>query len=237
MRIPAAERPELERLAHRTKAGHALVQRARIIVLAAKGMGSFVVACVVGCDKRTVRKWKARFRADPRTQQNRPETPSNLSRVVRKGPVTVSCGVGVVLGTRGLSAPRSDFIYSGAGTSCAHGVEEYLPPPLFRTGTSQACWPSEVWTSVRPLDYRYQPVRMPPENSSVDRHRTEPLTEKFAVGLERCLHLTLGLLGVRHRRQDAFQRYFSCSENRFIISDFRVFVELVEDLAKHLVEK
>ena len=68
MRIPAAERPELERLAHRTKAGHALVQRARIIVLAAKGMGSFVVACVVGCDKRTVRKWKARFRADPRVR-------------------------------------------------------------------------------------------------------------------------------------------------------------------------
>lgn len=68
MRIPEAQRPELERLAHRTKAGHVLVQRARIIVFSAKGMGTQMVAKRVGCADRTVRKWKARFRADPTVQ-------------------------------------------------------------------------------------------------------------------------------------------------------------------------
>jgi hypothetical protein len=60
VRIPGDQRLDLERLAHRTAATHALVQRARIIVFSAKGMGTAEVARRVGCSDRNARKWRAR---------------------------------------------------------------------------------------------------------------------------------------------------------------------------------
>lgn len=88
LRIPEDQRPELERLAHRTKAGHGLVTRARIIVFSAKGIGTAAVAKRVGCEDRTVRKWKARFRADPKVQ-----TLNDAFRSGRKAtvPLVVRC--------------------------------------------------------------------------------------------------------------------------------------------------
>lgn len=65
VRIPPKERAELERLAHRRAAGHSLVQRARIIVSSAKGLGTAEVAQRIGCTRRNVRKWRARFRKNP----------------------------------------------------------------------------------------------------------------------------------------------------------------------------
>jgi transposase len=52
-------------LAASTTQPHALVQRARILLACADGKGSELVAREVGCESRTVRKWKSRFRAQP----------------------------------------------------------------------------------------------------------------------------------------------------------------------------
>jgi transposase len=95
VRIPHDQRPELKRLAHRTKAGHVVVQRARIIVLSARGMGTAAVALRVGCDERTVRKWKARFRADPRvvalSDARRSGRPADVPLVVRCELIKLAC--------------------------------------------------------------------------------------------------------------------------------------------------
>ena len=93
--IPKEQRPELERLAHRTKAGHVLVTRARIIVFSAKGMGTADVAKRAGCDERTARKWKARFRADPRVQtlddSPRSGRPAQVPLLVRVELIKLAC--------------------------------------------------------------------------------------------------------------------------------------------------
>lgn len=93
--IPEDQRPELERLAHRTKAGHVLVTRARIIVFSARGMGTYAVAKRVGCEDRTVRKWKARFRADPRVQalddSPRSGRPATVPLLVRVELIKLAC--------------------------------------------------------------------------------------------------------------------------------------------------
>lgn len=70
------------------RAPHVVVQRARVVLLAAKGLGSEVIASAVGVTGRTVRKWKARFSAEPRV-----ETLEDAPRSGRPGqvPVTVRC--------------------------------------------------------------------------------------------------------------------------------------------------
>jgi transposase len=57
---------ELKLLVRRQRAPFVLVQRARIILLARGGAGTREIARCVGCDERTVRKWKERFRANPK---------------------------------------------------------------------------------------------------------------------------------------------------------------------------
>jgi len=66
--IPPAIRGDIGFYAHRTKASHALVQRARIISFSAKGMGTAEGARRVGCSESTVRKWKRRIREKPTIQ-------------------------------------------------------------------------------------------------------------------------------------------------------------------------
>ena len=56
---------ELKRLVRRRRAPFVVVQRARMILLARAGCGTEEVARRTGCSSRTVRKWKARFRAKP----------------------------------------------------------------------------------------------------------------------------------------------------------------------------
>ena len=95
MKIPKDQRPKLGRLAHGTRAGHALVQRARIIVFSAKGMSTAAVARRAGCDERTVRKWKARFRADPRVKaledERRTGRPSKVPLNIRCELIKLAC--------------------------------------------------------------------------------------------------------------------------------------------------
>ncbi|MBM4344371.1 MAG: helix-turn-helix domain-containing protein [Deltaproteobacteria bacterium] len=73
--IPSAVRPELEALAASSVAPHGLVELARIVLAAADGLSTPMVAARVGCEPRTVRKWKccrppktAQIRRNPHPQ-------------------------------------------------------------------------------------------------------------------------------------------------------------------------
>lgn len=66
VRVAPPVRRELEELVARTHAPHALVVRAKAMLLLAAGWGTADVAREVGVSDRCVRKWKSRFLADPR---------------------------------------------------------------------------------------------------------------------------------------------------------------------------
>ncbi len=95
MVIPKDQRSELERIAHRTTAGHALVVRAKIILLAAEGIGTAEIARRLGNDERTVRKWKERFRENPKARSlcdaPRSGRPAVVPLVVRCELVKLAC--------------------------------------------------------------------------------------------------------------------------------------------------
>ena len=52
-------------LVRRHRAAHALVQRARIVLLAHQGLGTAQISRQLSCSSRNVRKWKARFVETP----------------------------------------------------------------------------------------------------------------------------------------------------------------------------
>ena len=95
LKIPDAVRVEVEFLARSTTAPHALVQRARIVVGCAAGRGTDFVARTVGCESRTVRKWKARFRAAPSLDTlrdlPRPGRPAQVALATRCKVVELAC--------------------------------------------------------------------------------------------------------------------------------------------------
>jgi len=68
LRLPRKTKRELRRIVRRHHAPFAVVQRVKMILLAAKGLGTTAIARRLSCDPRTVRKWKARFAADHRAQ-------------------------------------------------------------------------------------------------------------------------------------------------------------------------
>src|SRR5256712_11398482 len=60
IRLTRRQRRELARLAARTSAAHALVQRARMILRLASGQWPATVARALGMSDRCVRKWRGR---------------------------------------------------------------------------------------------------------------------------------------------------------------------------------
>lgn len=87
--------PELERTANSATLGHALVQRARIVLLASQGQRADFIAMQVGCDARTVRKWKRRFRqcasVDALHDRFRSGRPAKVPLVARCTVVQLAC--------------------------------------------------------------------------------------------------------------------------------------------------
>jgi transposase len=75
--MPRAVYRELKLLVRRQRAAFVLVQRARMILLAREGSGTHEIASYLGCDARTVRKWKRRFAENP--------TPTTLEDAPRSG--------------------------------------------------------------------------------------------------------------------------------------------------------
>ena len=65
LKIRRKTRRELKLLVRRRRAPYCVVQRARIILYARDGYGTEEIARRMDCDARNVRKWKARFRANP----------------------------------------------------------------------------------------------------------------------------------------------------------------------------
>jgi transposase len=93
--IPAVLRPELEAIARSTTLGHAVVERARIVLAGAAGESTADIALQVGCDTRTVRKWKRRFRNRPTVaglhDLPRSGRPNQISLTTRCQVVALAC--------------------------------------------------------------------------------------------------------------------------------------------------
>ena len=74
---------------------HAYAQRARILLLAADGLSAPEIARRVGCTDRTVRTWRARFRAAPRVaslrDRHRTGRPAKVSVATRCRLVQLAC--------------------------------------------------------------------------------------------------------------------------------------------------
>ena len=80
-------RKQLERLTRSSKAPHGLVERAKIIVRAERGMSTYAIAHELGITETTVRKWRDRFEARPKLstlrdapRSGRPETITSEQR-------------------------------------------------------------------------------------------------------------------------------------------------------------
>ena len=79
--LSAAERSELESLSRRRHTAQGLAQRARIVLLAADGLESKVIARRVGAVENTVGKWRRRFaelRLDGLYDEPRPGRPREI---------------------------------------------------------------------------------------------------------------------------------------------------------------
>lgn len=63
--MPREVRRQLRLLVRRQRAAYWLIVRAKIMLMASRGVGSTEIARRLSIDVRTVRKWKARFSADP----------------------------------------------------------------------------------------------------------------------------------------------------------------------------
>jgi len=93
--IPADVYAKLETLMHSTSAPHAVVVRARIVLLSGRGLGTAAVARLVGCSDRAVRKWRARFREDPVVEAlndgRRSGRPAQVPLTVRCRVIQLAC--------------------------------------------------------------------------------------------------------------------------------------------------
>src|SRR5256885_8970423 len=83
VRLSKHQRRELTKLAARTSAPHALVQRARMILRLASGQWPATVARALGMSDRCVRKWRGRGVVPPDRRgpedADRPGRPTRIS--------------------------------------------------------------------------------------------------------------------------------------------------------------
>ena len=79
--LSAAERAELEANVRRSTAGQALVERSRIVLLAADGLTNVAIAAALSISKLTAGKWRNRFaanRVDGLADAPRPGAPRSI---------------------------------------------------------------------------------------------------------------------------------------------------------------
>lgn len=86
---------DLKLLARRCRGPFGVVCRARMLLLLRDGVGTQEAADIVGCDVRTVRKWRRRFIEDPRTTSiedaSRCGRPARISVATRCELVQIAC--------------------------------------------------------------------------------------------------------------------------------------------------
>lgn len=95
VQIPEHLRPKLKKLSRGQATAHRLVQRARIVQLAAAGWDNERIARHVGCSIKTVRRWRGRFAAEPslRSLEDSPRSgrPPEVPLAVRARLVSLAC--------------------------------------------------------------------------------------------------------------------------------------------------
>lgn len=86
---------ELRLIVRRRRAPHCIVVRAKIVLLAAGGIGTQEIARQLGISGSCVRKWKARFREDPclasLEDQERPGRPAQIPLEIRCRLIQLAC--------------------------------------------------------------------------------------------------------------------------------------------------
>jgi transposase len=132
--ITAADRDELERLVRDRNAAQKVVWRARIVLLAAEGLGAGAIAAATGKSQPTIRRWRRRFLAKgvegllkdaSRPPRRKPLTAEKIAEVVRltlhaKAPNATQWSVRTMAVAARLSASSIQRIWS------AHGLKPHL---------------------------------------------------------------------------------------------------------------
>jgi len=162
VRLSKRQRRELTKLAARTSAPHALVQRARMVLRLASGQWPATVARALGVTDRCVRKWRARWllARDVRGLEDadRPGRPARISVAVKCELVEMACdrekGVAfrdvwtqqsladALLARRGVLVSRSTVQRTlHARGMRPHRVRQWLhsPDPEFRPKVQRVC--------------------------------------------------------------------------------------------------
>ena len=89
------QRGELRSLVGRHRAPHAVVQRAKILLLAHAGVGNEKIARTVDCSSRNARKWRMRFAASPclASIQDQPKSgrPARITVALRCQLIELAC--------------------------------------------------------------------------------------------------------------------------------------------------
>ena len=132
--IDAADRDELERLVRDRNTAQKVVWRARIVLLAAEGLGAGAIAAAAGKRQLTVRRWRRRFLAKgvagllkdaSRPPRRKPLTAEKIAEVVQmtlhtKPPNATHWSVRTMAAAAELSASSIQRIWS------AHGLKPHL---------------------------------------------------------------------------------------------------------------
>jgi transposase len=132
--IGAADRTELERLVRDRNTAQKVVWRARIVLLAAAGLGAGAIAAATGKSQLTVRRWRRRFLAKgvagllkdaSRPPRRKPLTAEKIAEVVHltlhaTPPNATQWSIRTMAAAAGLSASSIQRIWS------AHGLKPHL---------------------------------------------------------------------------------------------------------------
>jgi transposase len=132
--IDAADREALERLVRDRNTAQKVVWRARIVLLAAEGLGAGAIAAAAGKSQPTVRRWRRRFLAKgvagllkdaTRPPRRKPLTAEKIAEVVHltlhtKPPNATHWSVRTMAPVAGLSPSSIQRIWS------AHGLKPHL---------------------------------------------------------------------------------------------------------------
>jgi transposase len=93
--IPDEARPELETMAASERGAHRQVVRARIVLLAERGLSNPEIAAKVGCTERSVYRWRTRFARSPSpkslSDQRRSGRPPRISVDARCALIKLAC--------------------------------------------------------------------------------------------------------------------------------------------------
>jgi len=148
------ERRELERVTRKATAPQREVRRARIVLLAARGMGNAETARAVGCAENTVRLWRRRFATErlaglkDRSRSGRPRRYGERACVAVKA---VACqrpeALGLPLGRLSIEDLRGEVAKILDPCPSRSTIQRWLAGDAIRP------WRYEMWVTPRDPDF------------------------------------------------------------------------------------